>query len=219
MTFARPSARAVAATMIAAAIGVFAPACSSGGSESVRDTTAKVSDSAIAIDQTTTTAAGTSTTAASTAPAAPVGLPDQEAVATSLDAWVADDRVTAATVADPAAVDAMWQAAKGDYSLYNSCSTGEFDTSGCLFHGGPGTIQIDLEKQRQLGRRRCLLHAPLTRQRPGGPHPISGTRPDEPVVERLAPLVERRRQPGPARTCRRTTHPTSRTTTRTGWGE
>ena len=148
MTFARPSTRAVAATMIAAAIGILAPACSSGGSEAARDTTAKVSDSAVAIDQTTTTAAGASTTAATTVPAAPVGLPDQEAVATKLyDAWVADDRVTAATVADPAAVDAMWQAAKGDYSLYNSCSTGEFDTSGCLFRGGPGTIQIDLEKR------------------------------------------------------------------------
>ncbi len=149
MTFARPSTRAVAATLVAAAIGILAPACSSGGSDAARDKTATVSDRAARMDKTTTTAAPTTaapTTAA--APAAPIGLPDQEAVATKLyDAWVADDKVTAATVADPAAIDAMWLAAKGDYSLYNSCSTGEFDTSGCLFRGGPGTIQIDLEKR------------------------------------------------------------------------
>jgi hypothetical protein len=148
MTFARPSTRAVAATLIAAAIGILAPACSSGGSDSVRDTTAKVSDRAATLDKTTTTEATTTTTVATTVPAAPVGLPDQEAVATKLyDAWIADDKVTAATIADPAAIDGMWQAAKGDYSLYNSCSTGEFDTSGCLFRGAPGTIQIDLEKR------------------------------------------------------------------------
>jgi hypothetical protein len=148
MTFARPSTRAVAATLIAAAIGILAPACSSGGSDSARDTTAKVSDEAATLDKTTTTEATTTTAPATTVPPAPVGLPDQEAVATKLyDAWIADDKVTAATVADPAAIEAMWQAAKGDYSLYNSCSTGEFDTSGCLFRGAPGTIQIDLEKR------------------------------------------------------------------------
>jgi len=150
MTFARPSTRAVAATLVAAAIGILAPACSSGGSEAARDKTATVSDRAANLDNTTTTAAAETTTTPSTtaAPAAPVGLPDQEAVATKLyDAWVADDRVTAATVADQAAIDAIWPAPKGDYSLYNSCSTGEFDTSGCLFRGSPGTIQIDLEKR------------------------------------------------------------------------
>jgi hypothetical protein len=148
MTFARPSTRAVAATLVAAAIGILAPACSSGGSDRTTDTKAEISESAATLDKTTTTEATTTTAATTTVPAGPVGLPDQEAVATKLyDAWVADDKVTAATVADPAAIDAMWQAARGDYSLYNSCSTGEFDTSGCLFRGAPGTIQIDLEKR------------------------------------------------------------------------
>ncbi|MCU1372016.1 MAG: hypothetical protein JWO77_3210 [Ilumatobacteraceae bacterium] len=143
MTFARPSTRAVAATLIAAAIGILAPACSSGGSDAAKGTTTAV------VKATTTTGAVTTTGAATTAaPAAPTGLPDQEAAATKLyDAWVADDRVSAATVADQAAIDNIWPAAKGDYSLYNSCSTGEFDTSGCLFRGANGTIQIDLEKR------------------------------------------------------------------------
>lgn len=143
MSLARPSTRAVAATLIAAAIGVIAPACSSS-SDGAKEATTTVAE------QTTTTAAATTTAAPTTAaaPAAPVGLPDQEAVAQKLyDAWKANDRATAATVADPAAIDNIWKAAPGDYSLYNSCSTGEFDTSGCLFRGGPGTIQIDLEKR------------------------------------------------------------------------
>ncbi len=148
MTFARPSTRAVAATLVAAAIGLLAPACSSGGDDAARDKTATVSDSAARVDKTTTTAEAATTAPPTTAPAAPIGLPDQEAVATTLyDAWIADDKVTAATVADQAAIDAIWPAAKGDYSLYNSCSTGEFDTSGCLFRGNNGTIQIDLEKR------------------------------------------------------------------------
>lgn len=96
----------------------------------------------------TTTTTASSTTGSSTTTPAPVGLPDQEAVVKRLyDAWFADDRATAATVADPAAVDAMWQTARGDYSLYNACSTGEFDTSGCLYRGNQGTIQFDLEKR------------------------------------------------------------------------
>lgn len=145
MTFARPSTRAVAATLVAAALGILAPACSSGSSDATKDTKVSIGDGAT-VEQTTTTAA--ETTVAATVPAAPTGLPEQEAAAVKLyDAWFADDRVTAATVADPAAVDAMWQTARGDYSLYNQCSTGEFDTSGCLFRGANGTIQIDLEKR------------------------------------------------------------------------
>lgn len=131
----------MAATLMAAAIGLLAPACSSGGSDAAKGTTTTAAP--------TTTEAPTTTTApATTTPAAPVGLPDQEAVAQKLyDAWKANDKVTAATVADPVAIDNIWRAAPGDYSLYNSCSTGEFDTSGCLFRGNPGTIQIDLEKR------------------------------------------------------------------------
>ena len=77
-----------------------------------------------------------------------MGLPGQEETAKRLyDAWFANDKVTAASVADPAAIEAMWQTARGDYSLYNKCSTGEFDTSGCLYRGNLGTIQFDLEKR------------------------------------------------------------------------
>jgi hypothetical protein len=141
MTFARPSTRAVAATLIAAAIGILAPACSSGGSDTAKDATTTAAP--------TTTEAPTTTAVPTTAaPAAPVGLPGQEEVAQKLyDAWIADDRATAATVADQAAIDNLWPAPKGDYSLYNKCSSGEFDTSGCLFRGANGTIQIDLEKR------------------------------------------------------------------------
>jgi hypothetical protein len=140
MTFARPSTRAVAATLIAAAIGIVAPACSSGGSDAAKAPTTTA--------PTTTTAPATTTAAPTTTAAAPVGLPDQEAVAQKLyDAWKANDKATAATVADQAAIDNFWPAAPGDYSLYNSCSTGEFDTSGCLFRGANGTIQVDLEKR------------------------------------------------------------------------
>lgn len=138
----------MAATFVAAAIGLLAPACS-GSSDGAKGGPAKVSDDAAVVDQgsSTTTAAPTPTTT-TTAPIVTTGLEDQEAVATRFyDAWFADDKVTAATVADQAAIDAMWQAKRGDYSLYNHCSTGEFDTSGCLFRGNLGTIQIDLEKR------------------------------------------------------------------------
>ena len=135
----------MAATILAATIGLLAPACSSssGGSGP-----AKVSDDAATVDKPTTTVAPTTTAAPSTTLPVPTGLPDQEAAAKKLyDAWFANDKVTAATVADLIAIDAMWKTAKGDYSLYNHCSTGEFDTSGCLFRGNNGTIQIDLEKR------------------------------------------------------------------------
>jgi hypothetical protein len=151
MTFTRPSTRAVAATILAATIGLLAPACSSAGSSASDGSKAKVDDAAATVDQTTSTTTATTAATTTTAPPAPTGLPDQEAVAQRLyDAWFADDKATAATVADPAAIDAMWKTTRGDYSLYNSCSTGEFDTSGCLFRGNNGTIQIDLEKRGDL---------------------------------------------------------------------
>jgi hypothetical protein len=97
---------------------------------------------------TATAPEATTTTAAATTLPATTGLPGQEETVKRLyDAWFANDRVTAASVADPAAIDAMWQTARGDYSLYNKCSTGEFDTSGCLYRGNLGTIQFDLEKR------------------------------------------------------------------------
>lgn len=146
MTFARPSTRAVAATFLAAAIGLLVPACGGSGSDTTKDTSVGISDGA-SVDKATSTTAAT-TTVATTVPVTPTGLPEQEAAAKRFyDAWFADDKATAATVADPAAIEAMWLTARGDYSLYNKCSTGEFDTSGCLFRGNNGTIQIDLEKR------------------------------------------------------------------------
>lgn len=117
--------------------------CSGGSSDAGP---AKTSPSAATTDA-TTSSAPTTTAAATTLPPT-VGLPGQEETAKRLyDAWFADDRTTAATVADPVAVEAMWKTARGDYSLYNKCSTGEFDTSGCLYRGNLGTVQFDLEKR------------------------------------------------------------------------
>ena len=70
------------------------------------------------------------------------------------------------------AIDAMWQTARGDYSLYNQCSTGEFDTSGCLFRGNQRHHpDRPREAGRQLGGRRRLLQRPHLRRltRPARP--------------------------------------------------
>ncbi|MCB1041042.1 MAG: hypothetical protein R2701_07425 [Acidimicrobiales bacterium] len=139
------SLHALRTIVIVGALGAIAVGCG-GSSEGKADT--QVDSSAATLDATTTDAATTSAVPETTTTLAPVGLPNQDDVATRLyDAWVANDKVTAATVADPAAVEAMWLAAPGSYYLYNHCSSGEFDTSGCLFRGNPGTIQIDLEKR------------------------------------------------------------------------
>jgi hypothetical protein len=91
------------------------------------------------------------TEATTTTMAATTGMASQEETVRRLyDAWYADDRATAATVAEPTAVEGMWRTARGDYSLYNQCSTGEFDTSGCLYRGANGTIQFTLEKRGDL---------------------------------------------------------------------
>ena len=62
---------------------------------------------------------------------------------------MADDRAAALTIADPAAVDAIFAATPGPYKLYRGCDTGEFDTGGCLFRDRStnNTIQIDVEKR------------------------------------------------------------------------
>ena len=147
----RPHAKVVAATVLAAALGLLAPACSSGGSDtSPADTKVAIADDAT-VDQETTTTAAATTAAPTTAPVATTGLGDQEDTVRRLyDAWFADDKATAATVADQTAIDGMWQTARGDYSQYNQCSTGEFDTSGCLYRGNNGTIQFTVEKRGDM---------------------------------------------------------------------
>ena len=68
------------------------------------------------------------------------------------NAWVANDKVAAARVAEPAAIAAIWAAAPGPYELYRGCDTGEFDTGGCMFRDRSTnhTIQIDLTKRNGM---------------------------------------------------------------------
>jgi len=133
-----------AGALVATALAIVLAGC--GGSASDDDATAV--GNAATVDQTTTTTAPATSTAPTTAPVATTGLATQEETVRRLyDAWFADDKKTAATVADQTAIDGMWKTARGDYSLYNSCSTGEFDTSGCLYRGNNGTIQFTLERR------------------------------------------------------------------------
>lgn len=62
-------------------------------------------------------------------------------------AWRSGDRDNALVVAETPAVDGIWQAPEGDYALYRGCDTGEFDTTGCLYRGDPGTIQFEMENR------------------------------------------------------------------------
>lgn len=101
---------------------------------------------------TATSAPATSATTATTATTpAPVGLADPHEAAKRLyDAWKANDKVTAATVAEASAVESMWQTVPGDYALYNKCNTGEFGSSACLYRGDAGTIQFAMEQRGAL---------------------------------------------------------------------
>jgi hypothetical protein len=117
------------------------------GSEAEPAGEAEVSEDAASIDSTTTPTTAPTTAATTTAPAAPVGLfsPGESAQAL-YDAWKADDRATAATLALPEAIEGQWATAPGDYAVYNQCDSAEFDTSGCLYRGAGGTIQYTMEK-------------------------------------------------------------------------
>lgn len=124
-----------------------AAACGSGDDTATTTTGDTEIGDAATLDTSTTVAESTSSSesATETSLAAPVGAPDPEAAVTILyDAWKADDRVTAATVAEPFAVDGIFEAAEGDYSLYNRCNTGEFGQSSCLYRGSAGTIQFSM---------------------------------------------------------------------------
>ena len=103
----------------------------------------------------TVTASSTSTTTTTTAPpttsvAAPTGAATPADAAQGLyDAWKANDRAAAATLATPEAVAGVFAAEPGDYALYNRCDTGEFGTSGCLFRSPAtyATIQFNMESR------------------------------------------------------------------------
>lgn len=103
---------------------------------------------AVSVESSTTAPAPT--VAPSTTLAAPVGTATGAEAAQALyDAWGRNDRAAASTVADVAAIDAMWASTPGPYQLYRGCDTGEFDTGGCLFRDRStnNTIQVDLARR------------------------------------------------------------------------
>lgn len=142
MSTAPGPVRLLASLALVAGLGLAAAACGSDGGAA--------SDGGTEIGSPATAERGSTTTVAPAEPTEPTGLPDAAAAATELyDAWVADDRAAALTIADPAAVDAIFAATPGPYKLYRGCDTGEFDTGGCLFRDRStnNTIQIDVEKR------------------------------------------------------------------------
>ena len=142
MSTAPGPVRLLASLALVAGLGLAAAACGSDGGAA--------SDGGTEIGSPATAERGSTTTVAPAEPTEPTGLPDAAAAATELyDAWVADDRAAALTLADPAAVDAIFAATPGPYKLYRGCDTGEFDTGGCLFRDRStnNTIQIDVEKR------------------------------------------------------------------------
>lgn len=143
---ARATPRHVAAVCLAALVcAVALGACGDDGSSDSGG--ASSTTRPVAIGDSATVTATTAPATSSTVPA-PVGRPDpHEAAKVLYDAWKAGDRTTAATVADPMAVDGMWQTAPGDYALYNQCNTGEFGSSACLYRGDAGTIQFAMEQR------------------------------------------------------------------------
>lgn len=143
----RPRLRPVTATALTALLSLGALAGCGGDDEGGidRDAPAEVG-SATSVTNTTATSAPATTAGPTTAPP-PVGVADpEEAAATLYAAWKIGDRATAASVAEPAAVEGVWAAAPGDYRLYNKCNTGEFGQSSCLFRGDPGTIQFNMKQ-------------------------------------------------------------------------
>ncbi len=129
-------------------VAVLVAGCSSKQSDAGADEPSVGSAATVDASSTTTTTTAPTTTTTTSPPA--VGKPDARDVAQTLyDAWVANDRALAATVADQPAIDGMFTAIPGPYQLYSGCDTGEFDTGGCLFRDRStnNTIQVDLEKR------------------------------------------------------------------------
>lgn len=140
------SRRRLATAVLLLAVSGLAAACTSA-SDGGKEAKAKIDEPATVV---ATTVAPTTTKAATvtTTTLAAVGLDTPEAAAQRLyDAWKAGDRNGASTVAEPDAVNGIWATAPGDYAVYNSCDSAEFDTSGCLFRGNSGTIQFTMEKR------------------------------------------------------------------------
>lgn len=122
---------------------------SSGCSDESGGSGATKLGSAETVTSTTTSTTSTPTTTTE-APATPAGAAAPADAAQGLyDAWKANDRAKAATLATPGAVAGMFATVPGDYVLYNRCDTGEFGTSGCLFRSAASyaTIQFNMEQR------------------------------------------------------------------------
>ena len=141
--------RALASAAVSTVFLVALAGCSDSDSSGAPDPGADIGDAATVVSTTegpATTAAPATTT---TLPAPTGAETEADAARTLYDAWNDDDRATAATVAEPEAIDVMWTATPGPYELYRNCDDGEFDTGGCLFRDRStnNTIQINLEKR------------------------------------------------------------------------
>lgn len=143
----RSGRRLRASALAAVAAAAVLAGCGSSGSASGPT---KVAPTATVDKATTTTAATTTAPSTTAAPATTGGTTPSETAQRLYDAWKANDKAAAATVATPEAIAGMWKSAPGDYGQYSGCDTGEFSTSGCLYRGNPGTIQIDMERKGDL---------------------------------------------------------------------
>jgi hypothetical protein len=150
MRAARPARLFAAFTMAVVLVAAAGCSSSSSGSATKGTTKTEIGDAASVSSTTAPTTTTTAPTTTTTIPA-PVGLDTPKAAAERLySAWKAGDRNGALTVAEPAAVDGIFAAAPGNYSLYSGCDTAEFSDSGCLYRGDAGTIQVTMAKRGTL---------------------------------------------------------------------
>lgn len=143
--------QATATVLTCIAMLAFAVGCSGGEGEDAGDPDVPVEiGDAVSIENPELTTTEAPEVTSTTTPPPPVGRPDAADTARFLyDAWGLDDRALALTVAEPAAVDAMFSATPGPYELYRGCDTGEFDTGGCMFRDRTtnNTIQVNVERR------------------------------------------------------------------------
>lgn len=139
------SRRLLAAPLLVSALILAVVACGSDDAAKPAATT-----EAPAAETTTTEPTTTAVEATTTTTPPPVGAETAaDAAWTLYDAWGDDNRAAAATVAEPEAIESIWNAVPGPYELYRHCDDGEFDTGGCLFRDRSTnhTIQLNLEKR------------------------------------------------------------------------
>ena len=142
------ASRAASRLLVVAALVTVLAACSQSSNSGGQ--TKLGSPATVTTPASSATTSSTSTVAPATTAPKLVGQPTPDAAAQRLyDAWKANDKTTAATVATPDALAGMWATAPGDYALYNHCDSGEFGTSGCLFRAPAtyATIQFNMERR------------------------------------------------------------------------